>query len=151
MTGMAEYSLKYNSIEEVSEKSSNFEEFNLIDQPFMIDSFKDQSVLTIQENNFDPNWFDKYLIPGQIIDNSPEKVPSNISDSMSRVEIKEDSPLNHRYLNHKPTPFIKFCMEHRAKKLHKRTNNKHESLNKRNGFGGLLNSVFNFENLDSDV
>jgi hypothetical protein len=146
---MTEFRLKYDSIEEVSEKSSNFEELNLIDQSYMIDSFKDQSVLTIQENTVDPNWFNKYLIPGHIIYNSPEKIPSNISDSMSRVEIKKESPIHYKYLNHKPTPFVKFCMEHRAKKLHKRT--KQESLNKRNEFGGLLNSVFNFENLDSDV
>ena len=115
----------------------------------MDDCFKDYS-LKSQENSIDKDWFNKYLVPSEIIKSSPETVLSDIPYSVLLLNDIKESPINNNvFSNINPTPFIKNCKKHSSRKrLRKITP---ESLDYVNKFNGLLNVGFNFENLDSDL
>jgi len=130
-----------------------------MNQTYLIDTFKQHnSSLKPQDSNdtlangeFS---FDKYLIPSVCVDDSPDMEPVSRSTSMSSLPQQDQhgnrSNTEHSLLsNAKSTPYVKYGMQQRLKKL--RTQNSNSSVLDFKSLDTLLDSQFNLENYESDV
>lgn len=145
--------------EEIYQNVSFWSKLNTINQTYLIDTLKNQNSTLKSQDNDDTLTktefsFDKYLIPSVCVESSPEMEPVSTSTSMSSLSQQAQhgnrSNTEHSILsNAKPTPFVKFGMQQRAKKL--RAHSSNSSLLDFNNLDTLLDSHFKFENYESEV
>jgi len=146
--------------EEIYQNSSFMNKFNSINQTYLIEKLNHHnSTLKPQENdltlsntnNNNEFSFDKYLIPSVCVDSSPDMEPISTSTSMSSLQqqAQHSNTDNSFLLASKPTPYVKFGMQQRVKKLRTRSSN--TSMLDFNNIDSLVDSQFNFENYESDV
>jgi hypothetical protein len=145
--------------EEIYQNSSFMNKFNSINKTYLIEKLNhhnstlkpQESDLTVSNNNSNEFSFDKYLVPSVCVDSSPDMEPISTSTSMSSLhqQAQQSNTDNSYLLTSKPTPYVKFGMQQRVKKLRTRSSN--TSMLDFNNIDSLVDSQFNFDNYESDV